>query len=64
MTFNGDSGFRRFCGDPSVRLSIMYNFPEFDLMKAAAIYDTDSRYYNAFTGLIVSAVILDLMTMD
>lgn len=51
MTFNGDSGFRRFCGDPSVRLSIMYNFPEFDLMKGCSrIYDTDSRYYNAFYG--------------
>ena len=50
----------------SVRLSIMYNFPGFDLMKGCSrIYDTDSRYYNAFCpGLIVSAVSLDLMTMD
>ncbi len=58
MTFNADSGFRNYLdgtgmglSDGGIRLSIMYNFPEFDLTKGCSrLYDTDSPYYNAFYG--------------
>ena len=51
MTFNADSGFRAFTGDSSIRLSIMYNFPDFDPLKGCSrIYDEDSPYYSSFYG--------------
>ena len=45
MTFNADSGFRGFSGGQADRLTIMYNFPEFDLKRGCSrIYDDSSPY--------------------
>jgi hypothetical protein len=51
MTFNADEGFQRFAGDYNKRLTILYNFPKFDLKKGCSkIYDNTSPYYNGFYG--------------
>ena len=51
MTFNDDAGFRRFTGDSSLKLTILYNFPAFDLIKGCSrLYDPTSPYYNGFYG--------------
>ncbi len=51
MTFEANSGFRRFTGDSSLDLTILYNFPAFSLLKGCSrLYDTDSPYYNSFYG--------------
>ena len=51
MTFCADSGFRHFTGNPSLSLTILYNFPAFSLTKGCSrLYDTDSPYYNSFYG--------------
>ena len=51
MTFNDDAGFRRFTGAPDVKLTILYNFPAFDLLKGCSrLYDPASPYYNGFYG--------------
>ena len=61
MTYNADSGFRAFTGDSSIRLSIMYNFPDFDPSKGAAGYMTKIRLITVpFTALTASAVITGL----
>ena len=51
MTFEANSGFRRFTGDSSLDLSILYNFPAFSPAKGCSrLYDTESPYYNSFYG--------------
>lgn len=51
MTFNDDEGFRRFTGEPDLKLTILYNFPAFDLRKGCSrLYDPASPYYNSFYG--------------
>lgn len=51
MTFDADEGFRRFTGDPSLSLTILYNFPAFSPAKGCSrLYDTGSPYYNSFYG--------------
>ncbi len=51
MTYNADSDFRLYTGDSDVRLTIMYNFPAFDLSKGCSrLYDDESLYYNGFYG--------------
>ena len=51
MTFNADSEFRRFSLGKANHLTIMYNFPEFDLKKGCSkIYDDKSPYYSSFYG--------------
>ena len=51
MTFEANSGFRRFTGDSSLSLTILYNFPAFSPVKGCSrLYDTDSPYYNSFYG--------------
>lgn len=51
MTFEANSGFRRFTGNPSLSLTILYNFPAFSLIKGCSrLYDTASPYYNSFYG--------------
>ncbi len=51
MTFEADHGFRRFTGDSSLSLTILYNFPAFSLTKGCSrLYDTASPYYNSFYG--------------
>lgn len=50
MTFNDDVGFRTTAGEKK-RLTILYNFPEFDLRRGCSrIYDRESAYYNSFYG--------------
>lgn len=61
MTFNDSAGFRRFIGENDFRkiygtkapleLTILYNFPAFDLLKGCSmLYDPKSPYYNSFYG--------------
>lgn len=51
MTFEADNGFRRFTGDSSLSLTILYNFPAFSAAKGCSrLYDTASPYYNSFYG--------------
>ena len=51
MTFEANSGFRRFTGDSSLSLTILYNFPAFSPLKGCSrLYDTASPYYNSFYG--------------
>lgn len=51
MTYNPKEAFGRFTGEPALELSIMYNFPAFDMAKGCSrIYDPDSKYYNGFYG--------------
>lgn len=51
MTFNADSGFKSFSSGQAEHLTIMYNFPEFDLKKGCSkIYDDKSPYYSSFYG--------------
>lgn len=52
MTFEANSGFRRFTGDDSLSLTILYNFPAFSPTKGCSrLYDTFSPYYNSFYGV-------------
>lgn len=51
MTFEANNGFRRFTGDSSLALTILYNFPAFSPIKGCSrLYDTASPYYNGFYG--------------
>ena len=51
MTYNADAQFQSFTGDRDARLTIMYNFPAFDMRKGCSlIYDETSPYYNGFYG--------------
>ena len=51
MTYNADREFAAFIGEKDKRLTIMYNFPEFDLNKGCSkIYDPASPYYSSFYG--------------
>lgn len=51
MTFNADTRFQSFVGDRDACLTIMYNFPAFDLLRGCSrIYDDKSPYYNGFYG--------------
>ena len=51
MTFEANNGFRRFTGDSSLSLTILYNFPAFSPAKGCSrLYDTASPYYNSFYG--------------
>ncbi len=51
MTFEANSGFRRFTGDPSLSLTILYNFPAFSPLNGCSrLYDETSPYYNSFYG--------------
>ena len=51
MTFNADQSFSSFTGEENLRLTILYNFPAFDLWKGCSrLYDPDSSYYSSFYG--------------
>ena len=50
MTFNADDGFSAYVGCDR-ELTIMYNFPSFDLKKGCSrLYDASSAFYNSFYG--------------
>jgi len=51
MTFEANNGFRRFTGDSSLSLTILYNFPAFSPVKGCSrLYEETSPYYNSFYG--------------
>ncbi|MCI8609079.1 MAG: hypothetical protein HFE73_05500 [Firmicutes bacterium] len=51
MTFNDDAGFQRFTGQSDLKLTILYNFPAFDMRKGCSrLFDSGSPYYNGFYG--------------
>lgn len=51
MTYNADCGFSRFTAEKNRRLTIMYNFPSFDIIKGCSrLYDPNSSYYSSFYG--------------
>ena len=54
MTFNPSAeSFCRFIGEANRELTILYNFPAFDLRRGkgcSRLYDPTSPYYNAFYG--------------
>ena len=51
MTFEANNGFRRFTGDSTLDLTILYNFPAFSPVKGCSkLYDETSPYYNSFYG--------------
>ena len=54
MTFNpSEVSFCRFIGETNRKLTILYNFPAFDLRwgkGCSRLYDPTSPYYNAFYG--------------
>lgn len=51
MNFDADSTFSGYIGEYNSRLTILYNFPQFDLSKGCSkIYDTNSPLYNSFYG--------------
>lgn len=51
MTFDCGDSFGRFIGEKEVDLTILYNFPAFDVWKGCSLlYDHDSPYYNGFYG--------------
>lgn len=61
MTFNGSEGFCQFIREKEGKLfygtaqpldlTILYNFPAFDVFKGcSALYDPQSPYYNSFYG--------------
>ena len=61
MTFNDSAGFRQFIGENDwskvygaeapLELTILYNFPAFDLLKGCSLlYNPKSPYYNSFYG--------------
>ena len=59
MTFNpSEVSFCRFIGETNRKLTILYNFPAFDLRwgkGCSRLYDPTSPYYNAFYGAYLVA---------
>ncbi|MDY5577081.1 MAG: hypothetical protein SPF70_06330 [Lachnospiraceae bacterium] len=51
MTFVDNEGFQTYTGNENLSLTILYNFPSFDLLHGCSrIYDRESEYYNSFYG--------------
>lgn len=51
MTFTADAAYAAYTGQPDARLTILYNFPAFDLTRGCSrLYDPNSPYYNGFYG--------------
>ena len=57
MTFNpGQSAIENYLGEKGARLTILYNFPAFDLRwgkGCSRLYDDTSPYYNGFYGAYI-----------
>lgn len=64
MTFNPSAeSFCRFIGEANRELTILYNFPAFDLRRGkgcSRLYDPTSPYYNAFYGAYLVTDTADL----
>lgn len=51
MTYDADERFQSYTGLADARLTIMYNFPAFDISKGRSLlFDRESPYYNGFYG--------------
>lgn len=51
MTFADNEGFQNYMGNPSLSLTILYNFPAFSLKRGCSrLYDENSPYYSSFYG--------------
>lgn len=51
MTFNSFDDFGNYIGNDNLKLTILYNFPAFDLWKGCSkIFDPASPYYSGFYG--------------
>lgn len=54
MTFNADPYFSRYCRQPDLRLTVLYNFPAWSIKnRCSRLYDPRSPYYNSFYGAYV-----------
>lgn len=64
MTFNPSAeSFCRFIGEANRKLTILYNFPAFDLRwgkGCSRLYDPTSPYYNAFYGAYLVTDVADV----
>ncbi len=64
MTFNpSEASFCRFIGETNRKLTILYNFPAFDLRwgkGCSRLYDPTSPYYNAFYGAYLVTDVSDV----
>ena len=64
MTFNpSEVNFCRFIGETNRKLTILYNFPVFDLRwgkGCSRLYDPTSPYYNAFYGAYLVTDVADV----
>ena len=64
MTFNpSEVSFCRFIGETNRKLTILYNFPAFDLRwgkGCSRLYDPTSLYYNAFYGAYLVTDVADV----
>ena len=64
MTFNPtEASFCRFTGETNRKLTILYNFPAFDLRwgkGCSRLYDPTSPYYNAFYGAYLVTDVADV----
>ena len=64
MTFNPSGvSFCRFIGETNRKLTILYNFPAFDLRwgkGCSRLYDPTSPYYNAFYGAYLVTDVADV----
>lgn len=64
MTFNPSAeSFCRFIGEANRELTILYNFPAFDLRRGkgcSRLYDPTSPYYNAFYGAYLVTDTVDI----
>ena len=51
MTYTADEAFSSYVNIPDAKLTILYNFPAFDLKRGCSrLFDETSPYYNSFYG--------------
>ncbi|MBP8640144.1 MAG: hypothetical protein KBI01_04495 [Oscillospiraceae bacterium] len=51
MTYTADGAFSSYLNIPDSKLTILYNFPAFDLTRGCSrLFDESSPYYNSFYG--------------
>ena len=51
MTFNSKHEFGKYTNEENLELTILYNFPAFDMAKGCSrLYDPSSSYYSSFYG--------------
>lgn len=54
MTYTADEAFSSYLNITDTQLTIMYNFPDFDLKRGCSrLFDESSPYYNSFYGAYI-----------